>query len=1557
MKTIKHTNTLVYHDGVQVFAGEDAVGDHYVGAMIDAVGDSDRYLVVAASPDLLRRFYVGELDLRTLLLDSSINGWYTALVGDDFDHAVSLEAQQGSLIEMDYLPESGFRLTTAPAIDRSSASLTETGSTNVDALDRLAFGLYQANGDYAVLLGSGISRAAEIPTGWEIAINLITQIAKLRGEDPQDDPVGWYERQFGRSVNYSDLVESLARTPAERSRLLSRYIDPDAEDIREGRKQPTMAHKAIAKLVKHGCINLIITTNIDSLMELALAAEQIHPVIVSSPDDLLGTFPLSRSRGECRVIKLHGDYKDIRSLNTASELKRYPESVDRLLDQILAEYGMIVCGWSAQWDVALCDAVRRSDSNTFSWFWAEHGVTSEAADELIAHRRAERIRIDDADSFFHGVLRKVDSLLGIGPQDPHPVEQGVAVLQRYLHQHLGLGGSDLRGDLSAVVSQLFALSDPTRSELHESEDSSELSRQIDFARELVGRGLVVQARNELERIRTAADQIPENLRARIATNLAACAMAEEDMHSAVYWSDEAYRLQPDNPAIVANAAMAAHRANDTGRALELAHTARELNPLDSPATSVIMIEMWSAGQHEVLDEFVASEDWVTQDAQCALVLASVRLLQSRFEEAVSLCRGRVAADGQDACARLALSQSLMKLAQASHPSPTYTETTVEQLEEVVAEVTQAIDLLRPTDLKLQRHSALILRGCARAILGLHDEAMADFDEVLRERPDSSEAIFYKALLYLDGNKPEEAVAWFKRVEDVSQLPDPVVPFALSLLSSGDASAAVGMLRDSFDLKSPGWEDIHRAELLLRAESLANEDNTVPPALASALQQAPTDPKLLALDAVVQDARGVSDEAEGALLQALEYVDAKERPEILMRLGNHYNDCGQFSEAADRFREVVGENPFHPLAIPLLVCLNNSKQLREALTLSKAIQQFGRKTPRVVADIELNILQMVGDASAAVSQCERICNHLEATPVDRVNLASAQVRLGDYNAAARTVLEIDRSTLVDYPVSLLQLAQIKRMLGVDNYIEDAYTARRHGFDNAEVHLGYFSTVVSRDHDFVEPESVGPGCAVLLRRETEEQWWSIVDQGETPVGPHELVPDDDLAVALAGRRAGETVVLRHGFENLQYEVMAIQSKFVRAFQETAAEFSTRFPNNMEMSRVTVDEDDPSKFLQVVDQRDKFVREVEQLYSEGVLPLVAFASLVGKFPMEVWRACTQYGFTRIAFGVGNDEETDQATTFLTDANAIVLDMVALFTIYELGIIDFLRERFNRVALPQLVFDDLLNLAFHSRTMGRKAGFIGKTDDGRYTMSDVPDDGWSQWQEQVESILAFASTLERIPSYGLLEVSNVEQLLSTLTPAGAGAVCAGDENSEKRPLLVSDDLALARIADALGTNAVNTQALLVERHRSSALSDADYSNLIERLVAMNYWFVRVRSEDIISSFEAHGYVTADGTRAMLRTLQGPDCLEDAAVIVAVNVVVELSSRTVPGQLELILALMLSTLQRGRETSPVLLKFRQAIENEPRLSALDHQRILHSISAYRIGGMTRSGSGLIVLR
>ena len=1434
--------------------------------------------------------------------------------------------------------------------------IKEKSVVNAEALGRLAFSLSETEGTYALLLGSGISSAAGIPTGWGIAIDLIRKMAISIGEGEPEEPEGWYYQKFEKTVNYSEIIEWFGSTQAERTRLLSSYIEPTEEDIQAGRKKPTAAHRAIAKLAKHGCIRVIVTTNIDHLMELALADENVHPIIVSSVDDIEGMVPLSQAQRECIVFKVHGDYKDIRSLHTERELKRYRKGIDDLLDQIFREFGMVVCGWSAQWDLALCEAVKRCDTGLYSWFWTARETLGVSAEELIEHRQADVISIDSADSFFEDLRRRVERLKGIQSQDLEPIEQGVALLQTYLHQHLGSGVVENGAALTAVVSQIVGLSNPTVSEQPTNEDETELSKAVNFARQLIGRGMVVQARNEINKIRANRDVIPDYVEVSIATVLAACAMADEDIERAAYWSDEAYRLQPENPTVIGNAALAAQRSGYSDRALQLAEKARGLKAAEAASACVIMVEMWKSDQTEALDEFVATENWVKDDPQCALVLATIRLHQGGVSEAVALCRGRVSADEQDMQAHLALAQALMNSAQVGRLDGGYSEEEIEKLKEVISEATKAIDALSHTGLKSQLHEGLILRGCARAIIGKNIDAMADFDDALREIPGSSEATFYKGMLHLTEGRPKEAAEWFRRVKDTSQLPETVVPIAQALLSSGDVKGAIDVLRGSFDLRSGKWEDIHRAELLVRAENQSEETSTVVPALQLAMEQSSPDAGLLALLAEVRNLEGDFDGAEEALTNALDAVDPARRSDILLRLGYLYQDRGRFSEAADRFREAVRDNATHPLAVSLLVCLNNGKQLREALVLSREIQRLVSSAPRIVADIELNILQLVGDVPAVVSRLKSLCAHPESSVVDHVELASAQVRAGDFEAARQTVRGINPNALAEHPLSLLQSAKIKWVLGENDYLDDAYFARRSGMDSAEIHLGYFSLFIGREEDLIEPNAVRAGCAVLLKGDAGEKWWSILEVDEARLGGHELELTSDLASALVEKQVGDTVVLRQGFEDLQYEVVEIQSKFVRAFQEIAAEFSTRFPNNTEMSRVAIDVDDPSKFLQIVDQRDKFVREVEQLYREGIIPLVSFASHIGKYPFEVWLACTQHEFTRIKFRTGTAEDTTSAAMLLEEANSIVLDMVALFTVHELEIIELLRGRFERVALPQVVFDNLQNLAFEARTLGQKSGFIGRTNDGSYTISDIPEAGWTWWRDRVEAVLAFARSLELVPSYGLLDGDNFE-LLSTLTPAGAGAIWTGGEDAEKPTLLVSDDLALSKIGAALGITAVNTQDLLLDSYRSGTLGNAEYTKLVERLTAMNYWYVLVRSGDVINSFERNGYATAAGTRGMFRTLEGPECTEDAAVSVMVDVVVGLLSRTVPGQFDIILALILATLQKGRESSPVLSKFEQALQVDGRLSSLARQRILESIMAYRVGGLTRSGSGLIVVR
>ncbi|WP_417385956.1 SIR2 family protein [Gimesia sp.] len=300
----------------------------------------------------------------------------------------------------------------------------------IDPLLSLAFSMQTNKGVYALLLGSGVSRAAQIPTGWEVVCDLVEKIAHMQGVDCSSDPAKWYQETYQKEPDYSELLDELAKSPEERQKLLSAYFEPNEEEREQGLKQPTSAHRAIANLVEGGFVRVIVTTNFDRLTELAIEEVGITPTVLSTPDAIMGSLPLIHQ--ECVIIKLHGDYKDTRIKNTIGELSEYDVSVDELLDRIVDEFGFVFCGWSAQWDPALYKAFERSRNRRFTSYWASRGKPSEKAQKLLHSRAGEYIQIKDADSFFNELAEKVISLEEF--QKPHPlsVASAAATVKRLL---------------------------------------------------------------------------------------------------------------------------------------------------------------------------------------------------------------------------------------------------------------------------------------------------------------------------------------------------------------------------------------------------------------------------------------------------------------------------------------------------------------------------------------------------------------------------------------------------------------------------------------------------------------------------------------------------------------------------------------------------------------------------------------------------------------------------------------------------------------------------------------------------------------------------------------------------------------------------------------------------------------------------------------------------------------------------------------------------------------------------------------------------------------------
>ncbi len=312
-----------------------------------------------------------------------------------------------------------------------------------EILTRLAFSIYGNPGIYALLLGSGLSRAAGILTGHDITLDLVRRVAIAQDKTDQPDWAAWYNRKFGKAPDYSELIAQLGATSHERRAILASYIEPTEDDLQQGRKIPTKAHHAIAALVHRGMVRVLITTNFDRLLEQALQERGIDPTVVDSAHALRGAEPLTHST--CYLVKLHGDYKDARILNTDQELAQYSSEITNLLDRIFDDHGLVVCGWSGAWDIALCDSIMGNPSRRYSMYWAARDPLSDAAQRIVNHRRGQIVSIADADDFFGKLRDQVQTLAQTHRQNPRNVDLLVSTAKRFAADH------DRRIDLHDLI--------------------------------------------------------------------------------------------------------------------------------------------------------------------------------------------------------------------------------------------------------------------------------------------------------------------------------------------------------------------------------------------------------------------------------------------------------------------------------------------------------------------------------------------------------------------------------------------------------------------------------------------------------------------------------------------------------------------------------------------------------------------------------------------------------------------------------------------------------------------------------------------------------------------------------------------------------------------------------------------------------------------------------------------------------------------------------------------------------------------------------------------------
>ncbi len=283
--------------------------------------------------------------------------------------------------------------------------MCEPRSVALDPIVSLAVAIAEAPGSYAFFLGSGVSRDAGVPTGGEVlwlAIGDLYRLENTTGDTPSPEELGTWLKETGREkLGYSGILELIAPDPATRRDYLAKHF--------EG-VEPGPTHELLAAFGARGLVRVFVTTNFDRLLERALQARGVEPIVVTSDADL--EVAPGREHAQCYVLKPHGDYLQQTIRNTPSEVAELPPSVTAELAEVFNRYGVVVLGYSGA-DEAITRAMAGRRSR-YGLYWLSRGGVPVAAQGVVDSADGRVIERDGASDF----LRDLDRRLAVFEAHP-----------------------------------------------------------------------------------------------------------------------------------------------------------------------------------------------------------------------------------------------------------------------------------------------------------------------------------------------------------------------------------------------------------------------------------------------------------------------------------------------------------------------------------------------------------------------------------------------------------------------------------------------------------------------------------------------------------------------------------------------------------------------------------------------------------------------------------------------------------------------------------------------------------------------------------------------------------------------------------------------------------------------------------------------------------------------------------------------------------------------------------------------------------------------------------
>jgi hypothetical protein len=234
------------------------------------------------------------------------------------------------------------------------------------------------------------------------------------------------------------------------------------------------------------------------------------------------------------------------------------------------------------------------------------------------------------------------------------------------------------------------------------------------------------------------------------------------------------------------------------------------------------------------------------------------------------------------------------------------------------------------------------------------------------------------------------------------------------------------------------------------------------------------------------------------------------------------------------------------------------------------------------------------------------------------------------------------------------------------LQFVYTQLRLNFESQHAHGQYIYFILQHGERTglrEPPDHVEKDCAALLELASGEKRWIILEDNEPAHSRGEFATTSPMGEVLLGRAVGDDIALPgNPFQPLSGIIREIQTKYVRAFQDSMQNFVHRFPGNSVLQQVnvgTAEKFDPAAVIDGLRDQREHVQKLLAFYRKEPCSLYLLAHRLGVTELEAIKSLAQYPEGTVKCCHITPEDFDRAWREGLPEKPIVVSISAIATI----------------------------------------------------------------------------------------------------------------------------------------------------------------------------------------------------------------------------------------------------------------------------------------------------------